>query len=257
VTLIDSHAHLDLLREPRAALERARQSGVEQIITIGIDLASSQKAANFADREPGVFCTVGLHPHDASQGRDSLWPKMKILARQAGAVGIGECGLDFFRNRSPRAAQMKAFAEQIEMARELELPLVIHDREAHEDVIAMLREHQAQEVGGVVHCFSGGMEEARQVLDLGFYLGITGTITYPKNDILRQVARFAPKERLLVETDCPFLTPVPKRGQPNEPAYVSYTAQALALVLEMEPGQAALTFTRNTRRLFNLPQEDK
>ena len=251
--LIDSHAHLDLLKEPQAALERARDAGVVQVVTIGIDLNTSQKAAGFAAEHRDVFYTVGLHPHDAEQANEAMWDEMENLARQ-GAVAWGECGLDFFRDRSPRPLQREAFARQVELAIKLNLPLVIHDRDAHEEVLAMVKEQDAGRVAGVVHCFSGGVSLAKEWLDLGFALGIDGPITYPKSDMLKQVARAVPLDRILLETDCPFLAPQTKRGKPNEPAYLAYTCQGLAQVLEMEPSQVALITSANTRRVFGLPE---
>jgi TatD DNase family protein len=200
-----------------------------------------------------VFFTAGLHPHDAEQESPSLWKDMETLARGQGAVAVGECGLDFFRDRSPRPVQRRAFQRQIELARELGLPLVIHDRDAHDEVLGILREQDAGQTGGVVHCFSGDAAFARKVLDLGFYLGVTGTITYPKNAMLREAAAMAPRDRLLIETDCPFLSPQPKRGKPNEPAYLQYTIAGLAQAMGLPPDEAARAVTVNAQRLFGLP----
>lgn len=251
--LIDSHAHLDLLKGPEAALDRAREAGVVQVVTIGIDLETSQKAAAFAAQHADVFYTVGLHPHDAAQASESVWSEMENLAQQ-GAVAWGECGLDFFRDRSPRPLQREAFARQIELAVKLGLPLVIHDRDAHAEVLGMVKEQDAGRVAGVVHCFSGDIGLAKQWLDLGFAIGVDGPLTYPKNDILKQVVRAVPLESIMLETDCPFLAPQAKRGKPNEPAYLAYTCQGLADILGMEPGQIAAATTANSRRVFGLPE---
>ncbi len=251
--LLDSHAHLDMLEDAPAALERARRAGVVQVITIGIDRDSTARAADLAREHAQVFFTVGLHPHDAQQAEAPLWDFFRQLARKRGAVAVGECGLDFYRDRSPRPLQREAFSRQVELALELGLPLVIHDREAHAEVLGILREQDAGRVGGVVHCFSGDQVFARRVLDLGFHLGITGTITYPKNHVLRRVAALAPRERLLIETDCPFLSPQPKRGRPNQPAYLEYTVAGLARALELPVEVVARATTANARRLFGLP----
>jgi TatD DNase family protein len=253
ITLIDSHAHLDLLKEPHAALDRAHAAGVVQVVTIGIDLPTSQKAAGFAAEYRDVYYTVGLHPHDAEQASEAMWTDMKNLAHQ-GAVAWGECGLDFFRDRSPRPLQREAFARQIELAIKLNLPLVIHDRNAHQEVLGMVKEQDAGRVAGVVHCFSGDVSLAKEWLDLGFALGIDGPITYPKSDVLKEVARAVPLGSILLETDCPFLAPQAKRGKPNEPAYLAYTCQGLAQILEMDPSQVASITTANTRRVFGLPE---
>ncbi|MFH1033204.1 MAG: TatD family hydrolase [Pseudomonadota bacterium] len=254
--LIDSHAHLDLLPDLGAALERAAGAGVAQIVTIGVDLASSQAAAGLAQAHAQVFASVGLHPHDAAQAQgEDYFRQMRELALTSAAVAIGECGLDYFRDRSPRPLQAQAFARQIELALELNLPLVVHDRDAHEPCAAMLAEQHAERVGGVLHCFSGDLDLARRVLDLGFHLGVTGVVTYKNAGALRELVRLVPIERLLLETDCPYLTPSPKRtGKPdNEPAYLPYTCAALAQALGRAPEEVAALTTANTRRLFGLP----
>ena len=251
---IDSHAHLDMLKDPKEALARAHAAGVRQVVTIGIDLASSKKAAALARAHKTVFCTIGLHPHDAAQADEAYWDELKRLAVDGGAKAVGECGLDYFRNYSPVEAQREVFARQIELARELGLPLVIHDRDAHQEVLDTLRELRAGELGGVVHCFSGDMEVARQVLGLGFHLGVTGVVTYPKNSAFRELLTVVPLERLLIETDCPFLSPQPKRGKPNEPAYLPMVAEGLAQALGRPLAEVAQATTANARRLFGLPE---
>jgi TatD DNase family protein len=250
--LIDTHAHLDMLEDSEAVLKRARAVGVAQVVTIGVDPASSRRAAQLAKTHPGVFYTVGLHPHDTIQANETLWTEMEALAR-AGAVAVGECGLDYYRDLSPRAAQREVFARQIDLARRLRLPLVIHDRDAHAETAAMLREHHADEVGGVFHCFSGDPGLAKEALDLGFMLGATGTITYPKNEALRALMCEAPRSRLVIETDCPYLAPVPHRGKKNEPAFLSFTNLGLAQALGMEAEACAALTTANARRLYGLP----
>ncbi len=251
--LIDSHAHLDMLDDLPGVLERAARAGVVQIVTIGVDLKSSCAAAGLAASHAHVYHTVGLHPHDAEAADQAYFAAMEKLARGSGALAIGECGLDFFRDLSPRPAQRRAFARQIEMALRLGLPLVVHDRDAHEEMAAMLEEQHAERVGGVLHCFSGDLNLARRVMDMGFHLGVTGTITYKNAGSLRELARLVPAERLLLETDCPYLSPIPKRGKPNEPAYLALTVTGLAQALEVTPAEAASLTTANTRRLFGLP----
>lgn len=253
--LIDSHAHLDLLKQPAAALQRARTAGIVQVVTIGIDLETSQEAAGFAAAHSDVFYTVGLHPHDAAQANDDVWAAMETLAKH-GAVAWGECGLDYYRDRSPRPLQREAFARQIELALKLELPLVIHDRDAHDEVLAMVQEQDAGRVGGVVHCFSGDVALAEKWLDLGFALGVDGPITYPKSDMLKEVVKRVPLTSIMLETDCPFLAPQAKRGKPNEPAYLIYTCQGVAEILGMAPKLVASATTATTRRVFGLPESD-
>ena len=253
MTLIDSHAHLDMLEDLPGVLLRAASAGVVQIVTIGVDLKSSRAAADIAAGMPGVFATVGLHPHDAEQADEAYFQQMKDLARQSRAVAIGECGLDFYRDLSPRSAQRRAFAQQIALALELDLPLVIHDRDAHQETAATLKEQDAGRVGGVLHCFSGDFMLARQVLDLGFCLGVTGTVTYKNAGALRELLRLVPAERLLLETDCPYLSPLPYRGKPNQPAYLAHTNAGLAQALDLDAQALAAQTTQNTRRLYRLP----
>lgn len=251
--LIDTHAHLDLLKDPAAAFGRAKEAGVGQIVSVGIDLESSRRAADFSREMRGVFCTVGLHPHEAAKTNPKFWAELKLLALTASAVAVGECGLDFYRDLSPRHLQRDIFATQIELALDLGLPLVVHDRDAHAEVLNMLAKSGAKRVGGVVHCFSGDAVLAGELVSLGFSLGVTGVITYKKSDELRALVKTVPLTKLLIETDCPYLAPVPYRGKPNEPAYVSLTHLALAKALGLAPEEVASVTTDNARRLFSLP----
>ena len=251
--LIDTHAHLDLLKDPLAAFGRAKEAGVGQIITVGIDLESSRRAADFSRDLLGVFCTVGLHPHEAAKASPDLWAELKLLALTVSAVAVGECGLDFYRDLSPRHLQRDVFAAQIELAKDLGLPLVVHDRDAHSEVLNTLAKSGAERVGGVVHCFSGDATLAEELVSLGFRLGITGVITYKKSDELRALVKKVPLTKLLIETDCPYLSPEPYRGKPNEPSYITHTHQALAKALGITPEEVASVTTDNARRLFSLP----
>ena len=252
VQIIDTHAHITMLENPQAALDAAREASVIQIITVGTDLDSSLAAADLARDNDDVFYTVGLHPHDSEAANDNLWPRLAALA-QKGAVAWGECGLDYFRDYAPHDIQKAAFARQIELARQVELPLVIHSRDAHDDSLAMLKERNAQEIGGVFHCFGGDEAVAREVLDLGFFISIPGTITFAKNQQLRDLVKLVPLDRLLIETDCPYLAPVPKRGKENQPAYLPHTLAALASALNKPADEVAKATTANARRLFKLP----
>ena len=254
--LVDTHAHLDMLDDPEAALERAAAAGVAYIVSIGIDLKSSLAAADFSRRYTNVFPTVGLHPHEATHASQELFNEYKRLALTTPAVAVGECGLDFYKDRSPRWDQQEAFSRQVEMALDLGLPLVIHQRDAHDPVMAILREQGAERIGGVVHCFSGNVAQAKEVLDLGFSLGIPGTVTFKNNNQLREVVKMAPLNRLLLETDCPFLAPVPLRGKPNEPSYLVHTLNTVAQELGMKPEEVAAQTSDNARRLYSLPIMD-
>jgi TatD DNase family protein len=240
---VDTHAHLDGYgSELPAVLSRAYHAGVRRIVAVGVDSRTSRhalttiakaRAAGGLPAEPGpeLALVVGLHPHYASGAAGEL-PALRSLvdeAIQSGVqVAIGEIGLDYFRNRSPHAAQRQAFWAQIEWAHQLKLPIVVHDREAHADVLAVLQGASPLPAGGVMHCYSGDLAMAEACIGLGMHISFAGPITYPSASGLRDLASHLPLERLLVETDCPYLTPVPHRGKPNEPAYVTFTARALA-----------------------------
>lgn len=251
--LIDTHAHLDMLESPSQAFERARQAGVAQIVTIGIDLESSRNAAQLSRDMRGVFCTVGLHPHEAIKATPELWAELKLLALTASAVAVGECGLDYYRDLSPRRAQQEAFTEQVDLALDLGLPLVLHDREAHKDMMTILKAKGAERVGGVMHCFSGDEAMARELVQMGFFIGITGVISYKNAGALRALVKKVPLSKILLETDCPYLSPHPMRGKPNEPSFLVHTHRVLSEALGMPPEEVAATTTDNARRLFGLP----
>lgn len=258
VTLIDSHCHLDEARfdgDREATITRAREAGVCRMITIG---ASEQIQANYAaialaEAHSEIFATVGVHPHDARIVSPAVMEEVARLSRASKVVAIGETGLDYFYDNSPRPAQQEAFRQFIQLARQRGLPLVIHLRDAYDDAVAIMHEERAAEVGGVIHCFSGDRAMARSFLDLGFDLSFSGVITFKKSDELRAVAQIVPTNRFMVETDAPFLAPVPHRGKRNEPAYVIHTAAAVAAA-RGESLDAVAAYTRaNTERRFRLP----
>jgi TatD DNase family protein len=260
IRLIDSHAHIygkEFFTDFDAMLQRAAAAGVETIIVIGADLESSIQAVELARKLPHIYAAVGIHPHDASRVTDSCYEKISDLVRNCDKiVAIGEIGLDFYRDRSPRADQERVFRRFIQLARQLQLPVIIHDRDAHERVMTILREEDAAAVGGVLHCFSGDLKMARECIDLGFYLSIPGTVTYPNNHALHDVVRGVKIEHLLVETDCPYLSPVPYRGKRNEPAYVRLTAEKVATLKGLSLADVARITTANSQRLFRLPTSD-
>ncbi|MBP7340811.1 MAG: TatD family hydrolase [Smithellaceae bacterium] len=256
--LIDSHAHLEM--EPfdadrEAVIERAGLAGVECIITVGTSPVLSRKAVSLARRYENIYATVGIHPHDADAAGEHALDELKALAADPKVVAYGEIGLDFFRNLSPRKQQTDMFARQLELAGELNLPVVIHDREAHEETLALIRASGIRR--GVFHCFSGDWTMARQCLDLGFYLSVPGVVTFEKSHTLREVVRQAPLERLLLETDCPYLAPVPHRGQRNEPAFIVHTAKKVARIKDRDWEDVARTASENTRTLFRLGAQAK
>lgn len=253
--LIDTHTHLDDARyndDREAMIARARESGVEAFLTIGCDLATSHAAVQLADRYPFVYASIGVHPHEVKHIGDSWYDEFRQLALNKNVVAYGEIGLDYHYNHSSPKEQRARFREQIQLARELRLPVIIHTREAQKDTVAILREEKASEVGGVFHCFSGDACLAKEALDLGFYLSFSGILTFPNAAILRDIAKTTPLDRILIETDCPYLTPVPYRGKRNEPAYVSQVAQQLASVHRLPLDNVADQTSKNAKRLFKI-----
>lgn len=255
-SLIDSHCHLDMApysHDLDQVLQRARGQGVDRIVTVGVDLASSRRAVDLASRLPGVYATVGIHPHDAASIEDEDYEYLRSLAGRPGVVGFGEIGLDFAKLYAPAEVQLRHFVRLVQLGRETGLPLIIHDRDAHDQVMAILEDNGPYGAGGVMHCFSGDRELARRVLDLGFYLSIPGIVTFASAATLREVVRFVPLDRLLVETDGPYLAPVPFRGKRNEPAYLVHTARQMAELKEVSMEELAAATTANAERLFRLP----
>ncbi len=251
--LIDSHAHLDFPQfdaDRETVIERARGAGVVAVLNVGTDLESSRAAVALAKRYDFIYAAVGVHPHDAKTVTPATLDQLRELARHPKVVAIGEIGLDYYRDLSPRPAQRRAFAQQLALAAELGLPVVVHSRDAHDDVLAALREWRG--AGGVLHSYSAGPGRLEEVMALGFYIGLSGPITFPKAHRLRAVAAAAALDRLLVETDCPYLTPVPFRGRRNEPAYVRYVAEAVARARGTTVEAVAQATTENAQRLFGL-----
>jgi len=257
--LIDTHTHLDDARyneDREAMIARARAAGVEAFVTIGCDLTTSQAAVALSTEHPFVYASIGVHPHEVKHLLESWYDEFRRLAQHTKVVAYGEIGLDYHYNHSSPKEQRERFREQIQFARELTLPVIIHTREAQADTIAILKEEQASEVGGVFHCFSGDAWLAKEALALGFYLSFSGILTFQNATVLREIAKTAPLDRLLIETDCPYLTPVPHRGRRNEPAYVSFVAKQLAAIHADAPGMSVDTIgritTANAKRLFKI-----
>jgi TatD DNase family protein len=250
---IDSHAHLEMKefdRDRGEVIERAWAAGVETIVTVGTNLSLSRKALSIARQYENVYATIGIHPHDAAKADDKVLDELKLLAGDAKVVAYGEIGLDFFRNISPREKQIEIFATQLQIAKALDLPVVIHDRDAHEQTLTMVRDSGVRR--GVFHCFSGEWNMARKCIDLGFYISIPGVVTFEKSKVLREVARQVPADAILLETDCPYLTPEPHRGKRNEPSFMVHTAQKVADIRGVPIEELAAAATVNTRRLFGL-----
>lgn len=255
--LVDTHAHLDfpeLNRDLASVLDRASRAGVREIVTIGIDLESSRKAVELATQHEGVYATVGIHPHGARRIDDATLDELRSLAGRERVVAVGEIGLDYYRDRQPRPVQRDCLQQQVELACEMGLPAVFHVRDAHADFLRLIAPYAGRLRGGVLHCFSGDWAVAAAALSMGFYLSIPGTVTYPRAEVQQEVVRRCPLERLLVETDAPFLAPVPFRGKDNEPAYVLYTAQKIAQLRACTLEEVALHTTRNAHEVFGLPR---
>jgi TatD DNase family protein len=255
--LIDSHAHIqgkEYAGEAEAVISRAREAGVEKIIVVGGagDLSSNQAAVALADCYENLYATVGMHPHDAKDVGEEELEKLQELTTRPKVIAVGETGLDFYYNHSPHGMQRNIFTRFIRMARETGLPLVVHERDAHKDVAEFLRREGAGKINGVIHCFTGDYEAARNYLDLGFYLSFTGIITFKNAQPLREVLRKVPLERMFVETDSPYLTPVPYRGKRNEPAYVRFVAETIAKIKDLTLDEVARVTTQNVRELFRI-----
>jgi TatD DNase family protein len=250
--LIDSHAHLDMLEDVDHVLARMPEHGVAEVVTIGVDRGSSRWAARTAAARANVWATVGLHPHDAQDFTDALGEELEMLAAADRVVGVGEAGLDYYYDRSPRDVQRRVFAWHVGLAHRSGRALVIHCRDAFEDVFTILGLEGLPAKGVVFHCWSGGPAEAERALALGCVLSFAGTVTFRNAERLREAARLAPLDRILVETDAPFLTPAPFRGKRNEPAYVRTTAEALAGVKDVPVDDLAGATTATASAVFGL-----
>ena len=260
--LIDTHAHLDSPKfdaDRIAVVERAQAAGVKIIINAGADLESSRQAVALAGQYPEVYAGVGVHPHDAKTLDGEVLAALRELARQPKVVAVGEIGLDFYRNLSPQDAQRRAFQAQLAWAARLGKPVIVHDREAHAEVLKALtiwaaglaRSSLAGRVG-VLHSFSGDLLMAKRAIDLGFYISISGPVTYQNAQRLAEIVQALPLDRLLIETDCPYLPPHPHRGKRNEPAYVQLVAEKVAEIKDLPLDEVAAATTANAKRLFEL-----
>jgi TatD DNase family protein len=255
--LIDSHSHLDMKdfrQDLGQVLERARENGVSRIISIGIDFESSRRAIHLAAKHEEIFATVGYHPHNAREGGAEELDRLARLASEPKVVAWGEIGLDFYHEYSPPEEQLASFSYQLEQAHDLHLPVVIHDRDAHEETFRMLKRMGKGERKGVIHCFSGDMVLARAFVELGYFVSLPGTVTYKGAKAAREVAAEIPIDCLLIETDAPFLAPVPMRGKRNEPGFVLHTAQEIARLRDMDFEEVARRTSENAMLLFRLPE---
>ncbi|MBI3625736.1 MAG: TatD family hydrolase [Candidatus Rokubacteria bacterium] len=255
--LFDTHAHLHFPEfdgDLPAVLQRARAAGVKWILTIGTSVETSRAAVSLAEREPDIYAAVGIHPHDASEADEAAFEELQKLTESSPrVVAIGETGLDLFRNLSPREVQVKVFRRQLDLARRAKKPVLIHCRDAHAETVEMLRAEGVREIGGIMHCFSGDEAVARQCLDLGLLISIAGPITYPNARKLPTVVKMVPADRLVVETDCPFLPPQPYRGKRNEPAYLPITAARVAELRGVPTDELGAQMATNALALFGIP----
>ena len=253
--LIDTHAHLEMREfndDREDVIKRAREAGVEYIITIGTTVESCRDAVMLADKHDGVYAAIGIHPHEV---KDILHPAYEIIrhfAQHKKVVAYGEIGLDYHHEHSLRTDQKRKFRDMLHEARELKLPIIVHDREAHADMLQILSEEWPAGIGGVMHCFSGDGEMARTLIEKGFLISIAGPVTFPKAEALREVVRQVPIEHLLVETDAPYLAPVPMRGKRNEPAFVRHTAEAIAKIKGLTLEDVGRITSFNAMQLFGM-----
>lgn len=255
--LIDSHCHLDRLDlthyegDLAKAIDNAQLQGVAQFVCVAVDLDSCATVCEIAERFANVFASVGLHPTEESAEILTV-NKLIELAQHPKVVALGETGLDYYHQDTTPHLQQENFRTHIQAARQIKKPLIVHTRDAREDTIKILREEKAHEVGGVLHCFTENLDMALQAIDLGFYISFSGIITFKNAKELQAVAKQLPLEKMLIETDAPYLAPVPYRGKSNEPAYVRFVAEAIAALRDISVAEVAAMTTKNTRELFKL-----
>jgi TatD DNase family protein len=252
--LIDTHAHLQwptFDKDRESVIERAFAAGVQAIVNIGYDLKASREAVQIAHGHDQIYSVVGIHPHNARFVDAKTLDSLRELAVMSKVVAIGEIGLDYYRDLSPRVRQKEAFEQQMRLAEELGLPVVIHDRDAHADVLQIVRKF-AERVSGVMHCYSGSTEMADEVVKLGYHVSLAGPVTFPNARRLHQVVERVPVESIVLETDCPWLTPQSRRGKRNEPALIFETADKVAQLKQMPSNEMGEITSRNAKRLFKI-----
>lgn len=252
---IDSHSHLDDERfnEDRDILIKSlKENKVDIVINIGADLETSINSVKLADKYDNIYATIGVHPHSASEVTLETLNLFREMAKNNRVVAIGEIGLDYYYDNSPRDLQRKWFKEQLKLAKGLNLPVVIHSRDAAKETFDMIKDAQDGTLRGVMHCFSGSVEMAKEYIKLGFYISIGGPVTFKNARVVREVAEAVPLDKLLIETDCPYLTPEPYRGKRNEPIYVRYVAEKIAEIKNISIEEVARHTSKNTKELFGI-----
>jgi TatD DNase family protein len=253
--LVDSHAHLQwpsFDKDREKVINRAKEADVKYIVNIGYDLDGSKKAIELAETHEGLYATVGIHPHNASEFNEKVLDELRRLSENSKVVAMGEIGLDCYRNLSPKPAQQKAFEAQLILAQELELPVVIHDRDAHADALKTLSKFKGK-LTGVMHCFSGSREMAEQCVKMDYYVSFAGPVTFPNAHKLHETAKAIDLDKILIETDCPWLAPQKMRGRRNEPAFLPFTAEKIANLRGISLDELAEATTKNTKQIFQLP----
>lgn len=253
--LIDTHVHLNIEQfdeDREAVIARAKAAGVEKMVVVGFDHETIKKAIALAETYSFIYAAVGWHPVDAIDFTDNDLRWLEELAGHEKVVALGEMGLDYYWDKSPKDVQKDVFRKQIALAKKVKLPIIIHNREATDDVIQLLQEEQAEEVGGIMHCFAGEVEHVQLCLDMNFYISLGGPVTFKNAKAPKEVAKVVPGDRLLVETDCPFLAPHPHRGKRNEPVYVRLVAEEIASLRETTIEEIERTTTENAERLFGI-----
>lgn len=258
--IIDTHAHLDFPDynpDLESVLSRAKEADVGCIINVGTNLASSKKSVALANRYSNIYASIGIHPHDASKVSEQDWRALESIVKESKVVAIGETGLDYYRDRSPREDQQRIFHKHLTLAKAHDLPVIIHCRDAGSDCLKILDEHKNGMLKGVVHCFSGTEEMAKKCVEMGLYISFAGTVTFSNAQILREVAKSVPVEKLLLETDSPFLAPQPKRGKRNEPSYLSFIVPVLASIYGLSEKDIERITTFNACQLFDIGEPEQ
>jgi len=253
--LIDSHVHLNDKRFDRdrdILIRSLKDNGVELVINIGINLRTSIDSVNLANKYHNIYTSVGVHPHAAKEVTEATMEELEKLTENKKVIAIGETGLDFYYDNSPRDIQRKWFKEQLELAKKLDLPAIIHSREADQETYDIIKKSQDGSLRGVMHCFSGDINMAEKYIDLGFHIALGGVVTFKNAEATKEVAKSIALEKLLIETDCPYLTPVPYRGKRNEPIFVRYVAEKIAEIKDISIDEVAEYTNRNTKELFSI-----
>lgn len=253
--LIDSHVHLDDERfdgDRDILINSLKDNKIELVINIGADMNSSMSSIELSKRYDNIYAAIGVHPHSASEMTEKTLDELREMSKEDKVIAIGEIGLDYYYDNSPRDIQRKWFREQLELAKELDLPVIIHSRDATKETYDIIKEAQDGTLRGVLHCFSGSVEVAMEYIKLGFYISIGGTVTFKNARVVREVAEAVPLDKLLIETDCPYLTPEPYRGKRNEPMFVKYVAEKIAEIRGISVEELAKFTNKNTKELFRI-----